>query len=152
MKRLIAFIFIILFSFMLLIIKDNNEIFDCNCEKMVIVSNNENLLEDCQKIFNSDDVYFIVEKEEKEKIDNLDFSYVKGVVLYFNKNVNLNYFNKRFNYTLFGGKSIEDRQVYYGYDKNYCDYRIIENKRVNVQLVKTENEWIVGYPLIITGF
>lgn len=152
MKRLIAFVFIIISSFLLLATKNNNKVFEYDYEKAVVVTKNENLLEDCEKTINGENVYFLVKKEQKEKIENLDFSSVIGLVFYFDKEIKYDYFNKRFDYTLFGGKIIEGRQVFYGYDKNYCDYRIIENKKVNVQLAKTEDEWIIGYPLIITGF
>ena len=152
MKRLIAFISIVLLSFLVLLSYKNNKIFDCNYEKFVVVTKNENLLKDCEKIVNGDNVYFIVEKEQKDKVENLNFSDTLGVVFYFNKNIKFNNFNRRFNYSLSGGKSIEGRQVFYGYDKNYSDFRLIENKKVNVQLVRTENEWILGYPLILTGF
>ncbi len=152
MKRLIAFIFIVILSFLVLLTSKNNKIFDYDYEKVIIVTKNENLLKDCEKIVNGDNFYFIVEKEKKDRVENLYFSNTLGVVFYYNKNLTFNSFNKRFNYSLFGGKSIEDREVFYGYDKNYSDYRILENKKVNVQLVRTENEWILGYPLIITGF
>ena len=152
MKRLIAFILIIIASFLLLLTKNNNKVFDYDYEKVIIVTKNEKLLDDCEKMVNGNNIYFLVRRDQGDKIKNLDFSYVSGIVLYLNKDIKFDYFNRHFNFTLFGGKTIENRQVFYGYDKNYGDYRIIKNKKVNVQLAKTENEWILGYPLIITGF
>ena len=136
MKRLIAFVFIIITSFLLLLTKNNDKVFDCDFNKAIVVTKSENLLEDCEKMINGDNFYFLISKEQKQKIENLDFSSVIGIVLYFNKDIKFDYFKEHFGYTLFGGKTIEGRQMFYGYDKKYCDYRIIDNKKVNKLLKK----------------
>lgn len=43
-------------------------------------------------------------------------------------------------------------KILYGYKNDFSDFRFIDGKKINVQIAWAENETIVGFPLIMTGF
>ena len=58
---------------------------------------------------------------------------------------------ENFDYIYQGG-SAQDYLIYYGYYSNFKDYRYVDGKKINFQLAKTGEGWILGLPLIETGF
>lgn len=47
---------------------------------------------------------------------------------------------------------IEDRLIIEGYTKELNDYKVINNQKINIQMSITENEILIGYPLIYNSF
>ncbi len=151
MKRMVAFILIIFSLFCIVIFKDNLVISN-DYEKMVIISSNDRLNLHCKILQNGDDFYYFIDNNKNNIQKLLNDNDIKGIVLYFSKDFNLNYFNNKLDYTLSKESIVGGRKVYYGYDKDYSDYRFVDNKKINVQLVYDGNQWIMGYPMILTGF
>ncbi len=122
-------------------------------DRAVIISKYAGLGLEGEVVESGNDFYYFVNKNVCESaMKNLSSEKISGVVFYYNNKYNLNYFAKKFDYNLTKKTIVENREVYYGYDKNYYDFRIIDGKKVNFQLAFDGNNWILGYPMIILGF
>ncbi len=153
MKRMIAFIFVLVLFLPILVLKINYRVCDeFDFSRIVIVSKSGELIDGCPVIKNGDTFYYELKKDTLNKLNKKDYNQVDGVVYYLDDGFDLDKFNKYLNYTLYGGYKIENSELFYGFDKNYDDFVILGNKKVNVQVVHCENQWIIGYPLILTGF
>ena len=150
MKKMIAFLFLSAFLAGLnnFVIEDISK-FD-KFSKALIVSEEDVELQ-CEKVQNGQDFYYIFENEKDIVQMTEKFEDVKGINLYFDKNISLTYFSNQINY-FSKGQDVEDMEVYYGYYPGYKDFRFVDGKKINVQLVKTADCWIMGFPLILTGF
>lgn len=152
MKRMIAFIFVMFMLLGIAYYKDSLPQIN-DCERAVIISKFDNLEIDGDILQSGNDFYYYVDKKECEKaFEKYGSEKIEGVVFYFNNKYDLNYFNNKFNNTLTDKVVVEKCDVYYGYDKDYFDFRLIDGKKVNFQLVNDGNNWILGYPMIIIGF
>lgn len=114
--------------------------------KMILVTdsqipNKENFIK------NGNDFYYLFENDDV----NVDFATAKGLVFYYNANFTLDYFKNHLSYLMRGG-DVVGYQCYYGFAADYNDYRLVNGKKINVQLVFTGDEWLLGFPLILTGF
>ncbi len=76
----------------------------------------------------------------------------EGIVFYFKLNVPFQYFQKIFGSSLTNPTKVQGREVYYAYHDDFNKYVVHKNKKVNAQLAKTPEGWILGFPLILTGF
>lgn len=152
MKRVIVF-FILFVSLIIFSVYKTENISFADCKKVVVVSNYEYKELDEQPIKNGNDFYHILQGEKIDFFTNniSNFKY-KGLSLYFNDNHNLNYFKNIFNTQFSSPSKVEDYKVYYGYCNGHKGYRMVDGKKINIQLVRTQNEWIAGFPLILTGF
>ena len=150
MKKMIALIFVIVTLFALnLSFSDDKSI---DFESVVIVSTNSDL-DIGEFVQNGSDYYYKLNKQEGTKtLKTLAPNCVKGLVYYVSNKYNLEYFKNKFNFYLSDSSLIEERTVYYGYDSSFKDFNYINGKKINVQLVNDGSQWIVGYPLILTGF
>ena len=153
MKRMIAFFILVL---MLLCVKYLNidkikEIF--GYDRIVVTTNQSYADLSADYIKNGDFYYYKLDKEEgKEFLKNKSRYKIEGISFYFDKKYDLDYFKRIFDNNLTNGSQIENLEVYYGFYKNFDDYKMIDGKKINVQLAKTEEEWVIGMPLILTGF
>ena len=148
MKKMIAFIFVI-FLFLGIAVAKINFPQKFDYERLIIVS--EKKL-DYASIKNGNDYYYFFDKKDKTIFNkNFDITDIKGLTFYISSKYDLNYFSNHFNY-LTSKSEVDKKQVYYGYDKNYYDFRLIDGKKINFQLVKDEEGWILGYPAILTSF
>lgn len=153
MKKMIAFFILIVFLVGLSVFKSNNFDLLKGYEKIIVVSENVYSKLDENPIKNGNQYIHSLEKEKgKYFLNNIDKFDILGLSFYFNNNFKLSQFNKEFDYTLSNPSILEEYKIYYGYYEKYDDYRLIDGKKINVQLVETQNEWIVGFPLILTGF
>ena len=102
---------------------------------------------------NGEEFYYLFEGEKTQKIfEKLDlFEGMKGVNLYFSGDLTLSYFQKKLDY-ITDKSQVEGSDVYYGYFKGYTGYKLIEGKKINTQLAKVEDGWVLGFPIILTGF
>lgn len=48
--------------------------------------------------------------------------------------------------------TISNRTIIEGYSSKLSDYRVINNRKINIQISCFDNQLIVGYPLIINSF
>ena len=150
MKRMIAFIFVIFVLFGVILVKDNlPSSFDYT--KVVVVSKNDDLCS-AEKIQNGEVYYYFLGKDAKDILDNISGKDIEGIVYYLSNEYDIGFLNKKFDYTLSSPSYVEGREVYYGYDKDYYDFRFIDGKKINVQIANDGNGWIIGYPMILTGF
>ena len=152
MKRMIAFFMCALAMFLLKGGQVNNlSVFD-RVEKVVFVlsEKNENFTDVLQ---NGNDFYYTFDKiEAMNLLSSLDeMNGLKGVNLYFSKELSLSYFQERLDF-LGERKECEEMDVYYGFYRHYKKFELVDGKKVNVQLVFTGDQWIMGLPLILTGF
>ena len=76
----------------------------------------------------------------------------EGVVLYFDKSFTINYFLQKLHYNVTSSSTVEKMKVFYGYTNDYDKFVIHDNKKVNVQIAKREEGWVVGFPMILSGF
>ncbi|MBO5394762.1 MAG: hypothetical protein J6A28_02530 [Clostridia bacterium] len=152
MKRMIAFFMCALAMFLLKGGQVNNlSVFD-RVEKVVLVlsEKNENFTDALQ---NGNDFYYTFDKMEAMNIlPSLDeMKCLKGVNLYFSKELSLSYFQERLDF-LGERKECVEMDVYYGFYRHYKKFELVDGKKVNVQLVFTGEQWIMGLPIILTGF
>lgn len=120
------------------------------CEKLK-ADKIENICFD-QQIESGDDVYFIFKNKSFDDLKTKFKNDFRGVNFYFNNSFSLNDFEKMLNLTFFENSKIDSYQVYSSFYEGFFNFRVINGKKINVQLVKTQQNWILGFPLIITGF
>lgn len=150
MKKMIAFIFIIILLFGIALAKINYPK-PLNYEKVVVVTEKKYDLE-CEIIKSGNDYYYMLGNKADKILKNIDISQIKGIVFYLPGEYKLQDLKKHFNYMVFDSKSVQNKKVYYGYDDSYYNFKIIDGKKINFQLVEDQNQWILGYPMILTGF
>ena len=83
-----------------------------------------------------------------EKIDKIK---VDGISFYI-KNTDVEKIIKSLNMLVFSEEKMGNKRIIYGYTPKYCESKIINNKKINVQMVVDQNKSIVGFPLILGGF
>lgn len=76
----------------------------------------------------------------------------EGIVFYFPLEKGDKYFKQKLNYTFTDAKIISGRKVYSGFLRGFDKFVMIDAKKINVQIAKTDEFWVVGLPLILTGF
>lgn len=75
---------------------------------------------------------------------------IKGFNVYFSHNAE--WFIKNFQGQIYRTQDIEGMKIYYGYTNLYNDFRYVSGKKINVQIAEQEDQIVVGFPLILTGF
>lgn len=76
---------------------------------------------------------------------------IKGFNLYF-ETFDLTLFAKNLNAQIYRSHNVEGMEMYYGYTNMYGEWKNVNGKKVNIQIAIKDNETIVGFPLILTGF
>lgn len=121
--------------------------------KMVVVCEKE--LSYLENPFQSgQDFYYTIEGDKiATSLDSIkqDQKNIKGINLYFSCETPLSYFQERIDY-LGEKQMLGETEVYYGYYIYYQNFKWLDGKKINVQLVYTNQGWILGLPLILTGF
>ena len=77
--------------------------------------------------------------------------FIKGFNLYF-QSLNIKDFAKKLNAQIYQTHDVEGMIMYYGYTNMYKNFEMVGGKKVNIQIAIKEDETIVGFPLILTGF
>lgn len=122
-------------------------------EKVVVVCDEKYLDLDDNPIISGNDFYHCISGEKASHFfKNIKSYKYKGLSFYFDKSYSIEDFNKLFNNTLMASAIKGEYTIYYGYYEDFKDFRMIDGKRINVQLADVEDNWIVGMPLILTGF
>lgn len=84
----------------------------------------------------------------KKLINEIDCD---AVQLYFDKELFEN-LKKTLKYQNVKTEKINNLCIFYGYTSFYQDCVYIDNKKVNVQFVLNDNNLVVGFPMILTGY
>lgn len=152
MKRMIAFLFCTIILFLIIFAKSDNFEFINEYDKLIVISKNLNISQDYQ--LNGDQYYYSFTKDEgNEFLEKEANNYeIDGYVFYFNNLFNINKFSKYVDFLLDKNTQIEGYEIYYGYYSGSEDFRYINNKKINFQLAHHNDEWILGFPAILTGF
>ncbi len=152
MKKMIAFFVLIFLLISINIFKQNDFSPFLNYSKLVLVSS-QPLFTEQEYIKNGNDYYFQFANNEASKNILMENQNIKSYIFYYDKDYKLKDFIKSLDIIYKGGQLADNRYtIYYGYYGNYKDYRIIDGKKINFQLVHTSEEWILGFPLITTGY
>lgn len=149
MKKMIAFFIATIFALAMkhFVQDDFSSLLDF--DKMIVVSS-EQLSE--EYILSGQDYYNIFTQEEGVSLmDTWEEVDEKGVNLYFSADKTLSYFEQRVE-NLTQTSNVENYSCWQGYYFGYKDFRWINKKKINFQLVKTDEGWIMGFPQILTGF
>ena len=121
-------------------------------EKLIVVSSSATLL-NCEKLENGSQYYYLLNSKEGKKIlKEISIQDIDGIVYYLDKAVGLKGIINKLDFFYQGREKIDGLEVYYGYDSSYQDFRIIEGKKINVQIVENSTNIIVGYPMILCGY
>jgi len=150
MKRIVVFFVIGLLALGILVGTGANKYNFEGLEKVCFVtdlthSENENA------VISGNDVYITVGvSEAKETMGKLDN--IKGYVLYFNNdcdkdkllNIFLDYSSDEY--------LVGNTRIINGYSSKYSDFRLVDGKKYNVQVAFSEENVLVGFPMILTGF
>lgn len=147
MKRLIAFFILIV---LLIGVKFINNDFpqDFKYEKIVVITKSQALF-DGEYIKNGNQYYYTFDYENTPKFEEQD---IDGVVYYFNSQTNINKIKQSLNFCYQSGQDIDNMKIYYGWTNKYQNFRIVNNKKVNVQIVENSTNIIVGFPMILCGY
>lgn len=152
MNKMIAF-FVAIISMIAFMRFNPDAISMDGCEKVVVVTENQYENLDENPIKNGADFYHVLTGEKiKYFADNMSNISYKGLSLYYNKDFKLGDLEKMFSAQINSGSGVDGYEIYYGYCPKYKDCRQINGKKINLQLVKTDDGWIAGFPLILTGF
>lgn len=147
---------LIMFAFVIFGLKTNSDyknlfkLFE-RYEKVILVTENNIMHE--TKIVNGEKKYYTyLKNQEGRAIDVLTDLSCEGLVFRFSESLDLEYFKNLFNFNLSDSKEIANLQVYSGYTSLFNRFIFENNKKINVQVAKTNSGWIVGLPVILTGF
>ncbi len=120
-------------------------------EKVTIVSkenlSNQNMIESGELKY-----YTFSKFQHGQALDALNKDGFEGVVFSFSKEKNLDDFRQKLGCDLTIPKKVANAEVCYGYTSLFDRFVMAKGKKLNVQIAKTEYGWIVGLPMIITGF
>ena len=96
------------------------------------------------------DYNYIYLNNEEIKTFNQEIN-IKGITLYL-ENEKYKDIIKTLNMLVFKEEVLQDYSIIYGYTNKFRDFKIIDNKKINVQIVKNDDQVIIGFPLVLSGF
>ena len=130
--------------------KGQNIVFE-KAEKGVLVTSIP--FQDDNFIYSGGNYYSVINKQDIGKILQAQnkIEGFKGLNLYFNETISLQKLKKQIDF-LSEKSVINGQEIYTGYSENFDNFVWIEGKKVNLQIASTQNGFVVGIPLILTGF
>ena len=148
MKKLIAFILLILPLLFLLLFKSGSDSIFCleGVTKACIVTSEDVEGENVVNTLGYNYVTFDANNLKKAKSIDED-----GVMLYV-ENSSIEKVSKSLNMLDFRRENVMGKEVVYGYTPKYQKSLILDNKKVNVQIVVDDDKLILGFPIILGGF
>lgn len=152
MKRIVVFLFI----FMILLgtkYFENSSVKALSNYKKVDIVSSQPLDDFTLKLKNGDKyIYECLGSNSIKKVnDIINGKYIDGAVFYFNS-FSFNSFQKQVDFIYQSDKQIQNYDIFYGYSREFSNDVKINGKKINFQLVNNNGEWILGVPLILTGF
>lgn len=151
MKRMIAFLFGLTILFSISFFKTDNFSIVNDFEKLVVVSK-EPLLYQNYQISGNQYYYTLSNIEGKKFLEDKNDHDIEGYIFYFNNSFDFDNFSKDVEFLIEKNTQITNYDIYYGYYSKFDDYRYVNNKKINFQLVHNDEKWILGFPIILTGF
>ena len=145
MKKMIGFFVVIVLLLSLVMTKQDDFNFLSNCSKILAVSD-EKLADENYVLQNGKQYYYFY--NDIDKLKDKGFS---AYNFYFDIATDLSQILDCFSF-VYEGEGVDDYKIYYGYYDGYRDFRYVDGKKINVQVVKNDHEIIVGFPLIVTGY
>ena len=148
MKRIIAFLFIGMTLIGLKEIKVDKFDFLNNFDSMIVIC--ENKIDGIDNfVQNGNQYYYTFNANQKNILNEIEY---EGVVFKFKNDFNLENFKNYVDFISQSNKELQGYEIYYGYYNGYNDFRFIDGKKINFQLAYHDSTWILGFPLIMTGF
>lgn len=148
MKRIIAFLFIGMTLIGLKEIKVDKFDFLNNFDSMIVIC--ENKIDGIDNfVQNGNQYYYTFNANQKNILNEIEY---EGVVFKFKNDFNLENFKNYVDFISQSNKELQGYEIYYGYYSGYNDFRFIDGKKINFQLAYHDSTWILGFPLIMTGF
>ena len=149
MKRLLTFLFLFIFLCALPLFSSQNIFNNKHISKAIIISKNDVEFDENLKIVSGNQFYYTLQGDFEKESKN--FNSIDGVVLYFD-NYSLENLIKDYKIDFFKGQNVDNYEIFYGFTNIYKDFVYLNSKKVNVQIAVKENQIIVGFPAILTGF
>lgn len=148
MKKMIAFFMASICALVVKYFTEDDFSSFLDFDKMVVVST-EKLSEDY--VQSGEDYYSVFQSSDGlSVIKHWENIRAKGVNLYF-VDKEFDYFVQRVE-NLQKAADVEGQPCWQGYYGGFKDFRYINKKKINFQLVQTNDGWIMGFPYILTGF
>lgn len=154
MKRIIAFLILAALGCALTFAGEDSFFIQQGLERVTFVSKQLcEFEEDAEvKIIQSGNHFYISTSPENAQRVGEKLSQVSGYVLYYDKTIDKEELLSAL-LDFRGEESIvEGTKVVTGYTSHFKDFRVLNGKKVNVQIAFTEDNIVVGFPLILTGF
>ncbi len=149
MKRIIAFIFIFLVIAIIPLLAPRGYDY-AGLNAITFVTSKDIDDENYISIKSGNDYFIKVDKTRAlELAKKLD---IKGYNLHFDRSSDVEALKAHFIDYCMPKFEVNGIEILEGYTKSYCDFRIVEGKKINVQMAILKNEIIIGFPLILTGF
>ena len=133
MKRVIGFFVAVILLIGVCVFKENDYALFNGFSRIIVVSEQEQLYQNY--LINGNQYYYIF--DENADVKQLDFNIEKLMS-------NLDFY--------YQGGDVEGYKLYYGYYCDFNEFRYVDGKKVNIQIALTQNEIVVGLPLITTGY
>ncbi len=147
MKRMIAFFIVSILLVGAGVYKQNvGSLFD-GYTKLVVVSK-EALAG--QNYLKNDNLYYYTLEGNQKARELFNQNYL-AYNFYFPSDYKIENITNNLDFFYQGGSS-SGYTIYYGYFMGYSNFNYIGNKKINIQIVNTGSEVIVGLPLIVTGY
>ncbi len=151
MKRVVVFFIAMLALICPLFVQGKSLNTDDVTKVCVVMSEEVKSLCECEVIKNGNQFYYTMSLEEYNSSSSIFKSY-DAINLFYEKDVSMQKLLKAHNITSYYLSSVEGMDVLYGYTNNFSDFRMVDGKKINVQIVWKKSETIVGFPLIVTGY
>jgi len=91
------------------------------------------------------------EKQEKTEFSLNELKDLEGVIMTF-EGKEIEEVSGSLNVKLIKEERVDDMEIIYGYTDMYNDSIILDGKKANVQMLKSQDKVIVGLPIILSGF
>lgn len=147
MKRVIGFFVAVILLIGVCVFKENDYALFNGFSRIIVVSEQEQLYQNY--LINGNQYYYIFDEnaDVKQLLKQNFISYN----FYFSSDFNIEKLMSNLDFYYQGG-DVEGYKLYYGYYCDFNEFRYVDGKKVNIQIALTQNEIVVGLPLITTGY
>ncbi len=151
MKRIVVFIVAVV-ALICPLFAGNVSFNEKNAVKVCFISHEEiEMPDEVEIVKNGNQFYYTFAGEKYGQMKSL-FKKFDGVNFYYQSGTKEEELIKTHNISSYYFSEVEGMKILYGYKNDFSDFRFIDGKKINVQIAWAENETIVGFPLIMTGF
>ncbi len=151
MKKLIIFLFIIaLVTGSLTFADKTTQIFDVSGVEEVCFVSDDEFDGEFEHVSCGDKIFNYCTFEEAKK--NLALVKQSDSVQFYTDESEIDSILKKIHFEKLSSEEVEGIQISYGYSPSYKKFVYVDGKKVNVQVAKTADGVIVGFPIILTGY